>query len=238
MPERLAPGVHLLDLGWPAPLGANAFLVENGAVTLVDAGLPLNASRIRTEIDRAGFDVADIDRVLLTHYDLDHVGGLSRLVPDLDAPVYVGETDLGLLDGSWTPPLLHHKGLFHRATRRLYRLPRGLRFEPVADGDRIGGFTAYHTPGHNPGHTVFFEEELGAGFLGDLVWEDGGRLTTPIWLDSYDMDAVAESVRRLAGVAPAFEVAAMGHGTPLRTGGLAALRDLAGRVHAESRWLP
>ncbi|MDX1747738.1 MAG: MBL fold metallo-hydrolase, partial [Halobacteriales archaeon] len=89
MAEELAPGVWYLNLGWRAPLGANAFLVEDGTVTLVDAGLPLNARRIRHELAATGLDPGDIDQVLITHYDLDHVGGLARLVPELDAPVYM-----------------------------------------------------------------------------------------------------------------------------------------------------
>lgn len=233
MAERLAHGVWYLDLGWPAPLGANAYLVEDDAVTLVDAGLPLNARRIRRELADTGFDPADIDRVLITHYDLDHVGGLARLAPELDAPVYMGEADIALMDGTARPPRNHPKGIFHRGLRVVHRLPSTLEVIPVADGDRIGGFTVHHTPGHNPGHAAYVHEGRDVGLLGDLVWENGGQFTTPIWLDSYDMGVLAASVRRLAAEASPFEVACMGHGSPLRSGGSTALRALADRLGAE-----
>lgn len=229
MARELDDGVWYLDLGWPAPLGANAFVVDDGEVTLVDTGFPLNASRLRTELADAGVAVGDIDRVLLTHYDLDHVGGLARLASDLDAPAYLGEADLALLRGSWHPPLMHHKGLFHRGLRRLYRLPRDVELRPLADGDAIGGFTAHHTPGHNPGHMTFVHEARNVALLGDLAWSKPGRLVTPIWLDSYDMRTLRESVRSLAERVPPFEVAGVGHGEPLGSGGFAALRDLAAR---------
>lgn len=229
MAERLAEGVWHLDLGWPAPLGANAFLVDDGELTLVDAGFPRNARRLRAELADAGADAADLDRVLLTHYDLDHVGGLSRLVPDLAAPAYLGEADLALLTGRWDPPWLHHKGLFHRGLRRLYRPPAGVELRPAADGEVIGGFTAHHTPGHNPGHMAYLHEDLGVGLLGDLAWSKPAGLVTPVWLDSYDLAALCESVRGLAERAPPFEVAGVGHGEPLRSGGREALRDLAAR---------
>lgn len=229
MAERLAVGVWCLNLGFPAPFGANAFVVDDGQVTLVDAGFPMNANRLRGELTDAGVAVDEIDRVLLTHYDLDHVGGLSQLTPDLDAPAYLGEADLALLDGSWDPPWFHHKGLFHRGLRRLYQPPSNLEFRQAADGDRIGGFTAYHTPGHNPGHMAYVHEALDVGLLGDLAWSKPDGLVTPIWLDSYDMKRLRRSVRAFADRASPFEVAGVGHGEPLRTGGHQAVRDLAAR---------
>lgn len=230
MAERLADGVWYLDLGWPAPLGANAFLVDDGEWTLVDTGFPLNGRRLRDELAETGVAVEAIDRVLLTHYDLDHVGGLARLVPDLDAPAYLGTTDLDLLFGRWHPPWLHHKGLFHRVLRRLYRLPDAVELHPVSDGDRLGGFVAHHTPGHNPGHMVYVHEGLELALLGDLAWSKPKGLVTPIWLDSYDMRTLRESIRSFAERAPPFEVAGTGHGDPLRTGGHAALQALAARL--------
>lgn len=238
MAERLASGVHLLELGWRSPFGANAFLLETDSITLVDAGLPLNRSRIRDELAATGTTPADIDRVLLTHYDIDHVGGLARLIPELQAPVYLGAPDYDLITGNAQPPLFHHKGLFHRGLRAIYSLPDELSFHPVSDRQEIAGFTAYHTPGHNPGHMVYIHEELSVGLLGDLVWEDDGALTIPIWLDSYDMTALRESIHRLATEGISFEIACMSHGNPLTSGGSAALRALADRLDEESNWLP
>ncbi len=229
MAERLAPGVHWLALGWRPPLGTNAYVVDDGEVTLVDTGFPLNARRLRAELAEVGVAAADIDRVLLTHYDLDHVGGLSRLVPDLRAPAYLGEPDLSLARGDWDPPWLNHKGLFHRGLRRLYRVPAAVDLRRAVDGDAIGGFTVHHTPGHNPGHTAYVHEALGVALLGDLAWSKPRGLVTPIWLDSYDMAELRASVRAFAEGAPPFEVACVGHGEPLRSGGREAVRELAAR---------
>ncbi|WP_277541472.1 MBL fold metallo-hydrolase [Haloarcula laminariae] len=237
MVRELRPGVWLLELGLFPPLASNAYLVDERAVgsdgdalTLVDTGLWWNRPTIGDELDAVGYGPTDLDRVLLTHYDLDHVGGLNRLVPAFDGPVSVGRDDLDLLAGRAEPALLHHKGLFHRASRRLFPLPE-LTLEPLDDGDTVGGFTAYHTPGHNPGHVVYHHADASAAFLGDLVWAgDDGGLTTPFWGDSYDMDELRTSIGALADRIPAFDVAAMGHGDPLLTGGSDALRALAEQV--------
>ncbi|WP_324662486.1 MBL fold metallo-hydrolase [Haloarcula sediminis] len=237
MVRELRPGVWLLELGLVPPLASNAYLVDERLVgtgraelTLVDTGLWWNRPSIDSELATLGYDAGDLDRVLLTHYDLDHVGGLNRLVPAFDGPVSVGRADLDLLAGRSQPKFLHHKGLFHRVSRRLFPLP-DLALEPLEDGDTVGGFTAYHTPGHNPGHVVYHHAGASTAFLGDLVWAgDDGGLTTPFWGDSYDMDELRASVAALADRIPAFDVAAMGHGDPVVTGGSDALRGLAQRL--------
>ena len=236
MVRALRPGVWLLELGFFPPLASNAYLVDErlvggdgDEVTMVDTGMWWNRPALRTELAAAGYGPADINRVLLTHYDLDHVGGLNRLVPEFDGPVAVGRADLDLLERRTHPELLHHKGLFHRVSRRLFALPE-LRLDALDEGDTVGGFTAYHTPGHNPGHTAYHHAGASAAFLGDLVWGEPEGLTTPFWGDSYDMSQLRESVRALADRIPEFDIAAMGHGDPLVTGGSDAVRALAGRL--------
>lgn len=230
MVTQLGRGVYWLDLGWPSPFGSNAYLVDDGSVTLIDSGLPLNQSGIRDEIGAAGFSIAEIDRVLITHYDLDHIGGLARLVPELDAPVFVGARDLELMEGRWDPPLLHHKGLFHRGLRRLYRMPSSLSYRAVEDRDQIGGFVAFAAPGHNPGHVVYAHESLRVVLFGDLVWEDDGELTTSIWFDSYNLAEVRASIGRLGEELSPFEIVGVGHGTPVACGGYALFERLVRRV--------
>ncbi|SIR81532.1 Glyoxylase, beta-lactamase superfamily II [Haladaptatus litoreus] len=226
MAQELTRGVWLLELGFPV-FGANAFLVDDGEVTLVDAGLPWFG--VRRELRDAGYEVADIDRVLVTHYDIDHVGGLRNL-SNLDAPVFVGQRDADLLSGTYDPPLFHHKGAFHRLARVLVPIPERFEILPLEDGAEIGGFTAYHTPGHNPGHTVYVHDDLGVGLVGDLVWERDGALTPPEWWDSYDTHEIRRSIRRFAGLVPTIDVLCMGHGTPIPRGGSDALSNLVRRL--------
>ena len=226
--ERLTDGVWWLEADPRSPFSANVFLVEDGdVVTLIDVGLPWDAGRLRSCVEKAGFSLGEIDRVLLTHFDLDHVGGLSRLAPELDAPVYAGELDARLAAGEWHPPWSSPKGAFHRLLRRAYSVPASLPVERLADGDRIGGFTAYHTPGHNPGHMAYVNESLGVALLGDLAWTDEGGFVPPFWWDSYDLDALYESAREFARRAPSFAVAASGHGRPIENGGDRAFRQFA-----------
>jgi len=216
-------GVWWLDLG-----GVNAYLADDdGDLVLVDAGTPRDAATVREGIREAGYRVSDVTRVLVTHYDVDHVGALSKL--GLDAPVYVGRADAEILAGQRKPSARNHKGLLQRAADALVSVP-DLPIRPVEDGDQIGGFTAYHTPGHSPGHVAYVAESPSVAFLGDLVREEGGKLEASPWVISYDTDEVARSIRRLADEVPDFEVAAMGHGTPIMRRGSERLRELAERL--------
>ncbi|MFC3477255.1 MBL fold metallo-hydrolase [Halobacterium litoreum] len=223
MTAELRPGVWHLALR-----GVNAYLVEDGdALTLVDAGMPWQAGEIRRQLEVAGFSMRDVDRVLVTHYDLDHVGGLRSLLDGAgDVEVYCGARDADVLAGRRKPPWDNRKGVFQRLTGVLVPSVRA-SIRAVDDGDRIGGFEAIHAPGHTPGHTVFVHEGLETAMLGDLVREDGGELEPSPALLSYDTDEVAESIRRVLDRAPDFEVACVGHGDPLRARGREALVRLS-----------
>jgi glyoxylase-like metal-dependent hydrolase (beta-lactamase superfamily II) len=207
--DRLGDRLWRLDLG-----SVNAYLVDDDVLTLVDAGTPWSANGIVAGVGAAGFDVVDVERVLVTHYDLDHVGALAKLTPDLKAPVRIAEPDLSYFVGTDAPPLGNHKGALQRVTRPLLSVP-DLPVEPVEDGESVGSFRAYHTPGHTPGHVCYVSEDRDAALVGDLLRESGGRLEPSPWLLSYDTDAVGESVRTLAARAPSFSVAGPGHGDPV-----------------------
>ncbi len=232
MPTRLTDRCWLVELR-----GVNAYLVEDlpdgvddaheatddeYVLTLVDAGTPLDAGRLKRAVRETGHTLAEIERVLVTHYDVDHVGALSRL--DLDATVYMGDPDADYLAGRDRPPVRAHKGALQRALSPLLSSP-GLTIERVADGDEVGSFTAYHTPGHTQGHMAYVSEALSLAFVGDLVMEKDGDLHPSPWVLSYDTDAVRESIHDLADREPAVEVLGMGHGVPfLRDGSVRLAR--------------
>ena len=223
MPTELRPGVWLLELS-----GVNAYLVKDGDdLVLVDTGTPFDAGRIRSAVTEAGHRVSDIDRVLITHYDLDHVGGFGRL--DLDsAAVFAATPDADYLTKRRSPPLDNHKGALQRATRFLLNAPPEVH--RVEDGDHIGSFVAYRTPGHTPGHVAYVSEELSVAFVGDLVFEEDGAFTASPWLLSYDTDTVNESIHDFADREPAVECVCPGHGLPFLKNGAVRLAELGQRI--------
>lgn len=213
MVTRLGNGVWWVNL-----LGANAYIVDDdGTLTLVDAGFPWSANRLAAALTEVGHSVSNVDRVLVTHYDIDHVGSLGHL-ETLDATVFVGRADAPLVRRDELPSLSSQKGLFQRAVD-WWRATADLPVEPVDDGDRIGGFAAYHTPGHTPGHTVFVSERHDAAFFGDMVMESGGELVPTPWFICRNTAQNHDAIRTLSDRLDAFEIAAVGHGVPFVEGG-------------------
>lgn len=210
---------------WYEATGVNAYLVADGdGVTVVDAATPFDAATVEAAIEQAGFDLGDVTRILITHYDIDHVGSVAKLA--VDAPIYIGRADAPLLTGEDRVLPLNVKRFTQFITGPLIPDVAAERVNPVADGDKIGGFTAYHTPGHTPGHTVFVHEDRSAALLGDLVVEYNGSLRPAPWFISDDTGRLHESLQSFAVDTPDFEVAAMGHGVPFSAGGAERIREL------------
>ncbi|MFP4188198.1 MAG: MBL fold metallo-hydrolase [Halobacteriales archaeon] len=198
--------------------GTNAYLADE---TLVDSGWTWSASSVRAAVEDAGYGLSDIERVLVTHYDLDHVGGLASLARrGLDAPVYAAEPDASYLVGDEKPPFLNRKGAFQRAVGVGIRTP-DLRVERVEEGDVIGGFAVHETPGHTPGHVAYVDDE--AAFVGDgFRGRDGFPEPMPSYM-CYDAEEARESARKLAEVL-GDRTAYVGHGNPVENAG-EKLRD-------------
>lgn len=224
MARELASGIWHVD-----GRASNVYLIDDdGTLRMVDAGTPGDADRIRSAITDAGYVVADVEHVLLTHFDYDHIGALATLAPDMTASVVAAEPDASYVAGEDSPGFTSLKGAFQRLSSLFGSLP-DLPVERVGDGDRIGSFTVRTTPGHTPGHVAYVSQRRNAAALGDLVRERNGDLRPSPWYLSADTGAVRESIRSLATRSPDFDLACVGHGTPVTENGIDRLVQLAKR---------
>jgi glyoxylase-like metal-dependent hydrolase (beta-lactamase superfamily II) len=218
MVTQLTDSVWWLDLG-----SVNAYLVDDrpadgeNALTLIDAGMPWTATDLVDGIVEAGFTIGDLDRVLVTHYDIDHVGGLPRL-EGFDVTVYAGSGDAAYIVGDDRPDWRNHKGLFQRLGSVITNEPL-LPVKPLDHGDAIGSFTVYDTPGHTSGHVCYVSETLSTAFVGDMVRESDGKLQPSPAAISWDTTENRASIREFADWLPAVDVVAPGHGVPFREKG-------------------
>ncbi len=155
------------------PFEQNCSLVwceATGSAALVDPGGDVD--QLLAEVDKAG---VRLEKLLLTHAHVDHVGGTLAIARRLNLPI------LGPQEGDafWLDALPDQA--------RMYGFPPAEAFRPdhwLHDGDTVElgelRFQVIHCPGHTPGHVVFFEPESRHAFVGDVLFQGSiGRTDFP-----------------------------------------------------------
>jgi glyoxylase-like metal-dependent hydrolase (beta-lactamase superfamily II) len=198
-------------------MGGPTLLLADGYVTLVDTGMPDEEDFVLEALAAAGRRPQDVRQILITHSDVDHIGGLPRLVAETGATVYAQEIEADVVEG-------------RRPSRG------GQMFQPttvdeiVEDGQVLsfnGGIQVLSTFGHTIGHVSYFLPEEGVLVAGDCIGNaDGLAGSRP--QSTYDPDAARATVHKLAALAP--RTVCFGHGPPIVGDAAAQLQELAGRV--------
>ena len=137
---------------------------------LIDPGG--EAERLLAEVAARGLTV---EKILLTHGHLDHVGAAAGLRESLGIPIIGPQRD----EQFWLDALPQQAEMFG--------FPPLLPFTPdqwLQDGDsvEVGSirFEVLHCPGHTPGHVVFYQAEARLAFVGDVLFKGSiGRSDFP-----------------------------------------------------------
>lgn len=182
---------------------ANVFTVlTDGGLTVVDTGLPYSHTRILNYVGQLGFVPTDIQQILITHADRDHMGGAFLLREATGARVYAGALEgEAMAHGRETRRL--RLRWYHRLAFKILRpvFARVHAVQPdvlVSEGDvlpLLGGVQVLATPGHTPGHISFYAPAHGYLFAGDSLRTVGGKLRVssgPNTLDETQAQASAE----------------------------------------------
>lgn len=236
--ERIAPGVFRVLKGY-----VNAYALEDEqGVTLIDCGPPKRAARVEALLHELGRSPSDVGHILITHCHIDHVGSLAQLAARSGAQVLVHGADAPVVRGEAVTPGPNRRKVLGRVLGPVLLRWGRRRPDPVAiereliDGEVLpiaGGVRVVHTPGHTPGQVSFLiDRDGGILIAGDAAGNVGGRPYPPIGpflgVSTEDLGEAVRSFRKLAELD--FEVAAFGHGRPLRSRAAERFRAQLGRL--------
>jgi glyoxylase-like metal-dependent hydrolase (beta-lactamase superfamily II) len=220
---------------------SHAYLLDDGSeLTLIDTLGDPDGRLVLDQLRKLGRSVTSLKRILLTHGHRSHVGGLARLKGLSGATVCSHEWEADIIAGkrSARPVPLRplrplrvfpqRLGLLLRAGHTPCPVDRHLQ-----DGDEVGPVRVIHTPGHTPGHLVFYWPERQALFTGDSIvtWPRIGTGWPGFQLDETQfresLRYMEESVAKMAGTHdPPVKAIGVAHGEPITRGATERLRSL------------
>lgn len=193
--RRLADAVHRIPLPMPGDglRAVNCFALtrDDGALTLIDPGVHLEAAQVALVDGLAalGATDADVRDVLVTHSHYDHYAQAVMLRRRRGMPVWLGRGEQPTLEAvrkrrrphADQDRLLRRFGAPDLATWFLEQVPDEELMSLVREGpdrwidDQQGmaldgvALEAFHTPGHTAGHVVFRDDRQGVLYAGDHV---------------------------------------------------------------------
>ena len=197
---------------------ANPYLIiDKDGLTLIDTGLPGSEKKILNYINGLGHSPADLKRIVITHSDLDHIGGLFALKKATGARTYASEIEAkAIASGKPSRPI--KSGLTIRRVLfsivGLWMKPHPMQVDEILkDGQLLpvlGGLRVVVTSGHTPGHISLFAAKSGLLFPGDSMVSDQKGLHGSRPAVTWDSAKANESVRKQAELGA--RIVCPGHG--------------------------
>jgi glyoxylase-like metal-dependent hydrolase (beta-lactamase superfamily II) len=243
----IAPNVEVLDLSMQlmgAPSSVHPTLVwdESDAV-LADAGYAGQLEVLRAQVEAAGLSLDRITKLIVTHQDIDHIGGIEPLLAEegdhievlaheLDRPYITGEKRLLKASPENLARFAERMSSFPEERRRAvidaFQKTKARVDGTVSDRERLpwcGGITVVHTPGHTPGHICLYLERTKVLVAGDALNVVEGELVGPSPQSADDIGQAVASLKKLAPYE--IETVVCYHGGPYSDDVKARIAELA-----------
>jgi glyoxylase-like metal-dependent hydrolase (beta-lactamase superfamily II) len=198
-------------------------ITDGNEAVIVDTGYPGRLADLQQGIADAGVDIAQISKVIMTHQDIDHVGGLPALLDQvrvhrsvevlahpLEKPYIQGEkrlikvTDEALAKIDAVLPPGTPEEFKNRFKALLLSPPSAQVNRTITDGERLhicGGIIVIETPGHTPGHISLYHEPSRTLIAADAIVIMDGVLQPSLPHTCVDYSQAVRSLERFADYA-------------------------------------
>jgi glyoxylase-like metal-dependent hydrolase (beta-lactamase superfamily II) len=196
---------------------------DGDSVTLIDTGAPGSGAQITAA-------VTGIERIVLTHGHVDHVGSAAELRESTGATVMAGAGDAAVIRGEadmppavfedWEIPIFERVSAGLPAVAPPVAVDRELSEKDVLDFG--GGAQILAIPGHTEGSIAVYLPEHRVLFAGDTIANVGSVM---LGVFNQDRARTVASFQRLAALD--VETACFGHGEPISAGAGDRIRAVA-----------
>jgi glyoxylase-like metal-dependent hydrolase (beta-lactamase superfamily II) len=218
---KIAENVEMLEISMNM-LGVESkifptIIWDDNNMILFDAGLPGAIKTIKDEITKAGLSFDKINEIIVTHTDIDHIGGIPDIQGELDHKVYVlaHKDDKLFIEGEKKLNKITPERMA-QLQEKIMNLPEDqgkemlemLQNPPKANVDKLlddgtelpycGGIVVIHTPGHTPGHICLYLKKSKILIAGDLLNIVDGELIGPYPHNTPDMEAAINSIKKFS----------------------------------------
>ena len=193
---KIADGIEMLELSMNL-MGRESTIYptliwDDDTVVLVDAGIPNSLQQIKKAMEEANVPFGMLNKIIVTHQDIDHIGGINEILEELpELVVLAHEDDKPYIQGE--KKLVRLNSNFMNRINALPKEERGKFLEmfenlhvevdrTLTDGEELdfcGGIIVIHTPGLTPGHICLYHKKSKTLIVGEAMNVIDGQLVGP-----------------------------------------------------------
>ncbi|HEY5958357.1 MAG TPA: MBL fold metallo-hydrolase [Polyangiaceae bacterium] len=174
---QIAPNVHALRIPFVVPVAPGvalerfvyAYVLLGERTWLIDTGVKGSDSSILQFVAELGRNPESIERILLTHSHIDHIGGAPALVAQTGAKTQGHAAERRWFEDVELQARERPVPGFFQLVDTSVKLDDELEDELRLELAPQFHLRVIHAPGHSPGGCAFLHEEEGVLFTGDAV---------------------------------------------------------------------